>query len=159
MDARQALPDDAATVLSWLNCRELWAIDNPDPYRKQSLHVFAPQWQAMLHHHNVWMLEDADRVIGQAGWVQPSPEHAELFITIAQPLDRRRGYGSQILDWLEHQVRNGGQSVLSAQVLGNNRAGYDFFSKHGYRQTACLEQRVIRDDKRYPLYRLEKQLA
>ncbi len=159
MHVRQALPGDANLALEWLNSEELWRVDNPDDFQTTSLETFAPKWAHMLARESVWMLEDADQVFGQVGWVDQYGLSPELFITIAVPVYRRAGFGTRALKWLEDQALARGYTTLCAQVLGNNQAGLKFFERCGYSTTTRIDNRVLRNNGCYPLYGMEKSLS
>ncbi len=156
MHIRPATPDDADQVLSWLNDKSLWAVDNPDPYQPLTLDGFIQQWLYMLNHHRVWMIERSEKVIGQLGWVFHQATLPELFITVADEENRGIGVGRAALQWLEERARREGVGGLAAQVLGNNQVGKAFFERMGFTMVEASADRVIRDNQLYPLLRFEK---
>ena len=156
MHIRRATPNDAHVVLTWLNKKDIWVIDNPNPHEPRTYAQFAPQWQDVLDNHAVWMLTVGGIAVGQVGWVMHSSVRAEFFITIGEQSARGQGYGQLGMWWLEQQASKIGLSCLVGKVLGNNERAQGFFKHLGYELTGALENQIERDGEIYPLYFFEK---
>jgi RimJ/RimL family protein N-acetyltransferase len=159
MHIRGATPDDAHVVLTWLNKKEIWLVDNPNPHKTKTYQQFAPQWQDLLDNHAVWMLVVGEQIVGQVGWISESPDRAEFFITIGEGSARGKGYGQLGMNWLEQQAAKVGLSCLVGKVLGNNVHAQGFFRHLGYELAGALENRIERNGDVYPLYFFEKRLG
>lgn len=74
-------------------------------------------------------------IFKRGGWLQ---NHlAELSIAVSSE-SRRRGVASQLLNELEILAGCSGIRLLKALILENNLPSRQFFTRHGYRQTATL---------------------
>lgn len=51
-----------------------------------------------------------------------------------RPTYRRRGFGSQVVDFLKDFCRSEGIRALHLEVFDHNQAAYEFYRRHGFRE-------------------------
>jgi GNAT superfamily N-acetyltransferase len=76
--------------------------------------------------------EEDDRVLGAAGGGITAPGVGELFVLYLDPAQRRRGFGTLLLDRVTEQLTGAGAAELWVSVVDGNDKGIPFYRARGF---------------------------
>jgi RimJ/RimL family protein N-acetyltransferase len=132
MRIRSAAVADSATVLNWVNSEEVWAVDNPEPYRRKSQDEFDPSWHSVVKTGSAWMMEIDNQPVGHFGWVPQPTDVGEFYIVIGETDYWGMGYGRSAMEWMLSEAALRKLRALYGRVLGHNQNALKFFEKLGF---------------------------
>ncbi len=82
----------------------------------------------------------AEREAGCAGFaiMKYGDDEAHLLLLAIEPVHRRLGVGSTLLEWLERSARVAGIARITLEARASNEAARAFYRHHGYAQAQVL---------------------
>jgi ribosomal-protein-alanine N-acetyltransferase len=86
---------------------------------------------------NVVVAESGAELVG-FGLMQYLDDQAHLLLFGVEPIYRRLGIGSGLLEWLEKCARTAGIELIFLESRATNVAARGFYSAHGYRELAVM---------------------
>jgi len=86
---------------------------------------------------NVVVAESERRLVG-FGVMQYRDIEAHLLLFGVLPEARRRGFGAQLLRWLEQVALDAGIELIFLEARASNRGAREFYRAQGYRELAVM---------------------
>lgn len=129
---------DAATLLRWENDTAVWEVSGTvQPFTRAEIEAFIAEQQAGFFACGQLrlMIEVDGRLVGAVDLFDydAAAGRAGVGILIADPGDRRRGYGSQALALLDEYARELGLHELWCRIAHSNKASLALFRRARYR--------------------------
>lgn len=102
--------------------------------------------------------DDTQRLSGFVDILFGYPEERDVHIglMIFRPEDRRKGYGSTLLGYIEGQARDFGAERLLVAPIGENTTGIEFWTRRGFRLLRVVNEKAYGENVHtvYQLYKL-----
>lgn len=150
---------DAETISKWTHDPEYLRLTDPDPARplspaqvKKKLEEMVKEAEKRRHFHFAVRLRSDDRLIGLASlnWVQWTHGTATILLSVGQPEDRGKGYGSETLRMmLRYAFDELNLHRVGADVFEYNTCALRFLEKHGFVVEVRRRQALNRDGRRW----------
>src|SRR4029077_987822 len=86
---------------------------------------------------NVVVAESGAELVG-FGLMQYLDDQAHLLLFGVEPIYRRQGIGSELLNWLESCAVTAGIELIFLESRVTNSAAREFYGAHGYRELAVM---------------------
>ncbi|MCS6820348.1 MAG: GNAT family N-acetyltransferase [Microscillaceae bacterium] len=87
--------------------------------------------QIAMQKHHFFILMDQNLPQGYASYAEVDKKTAKLQKLYVLPQSQGRGYGKQLLKWIERVAEQAGYTYLILNVNRNNKARF-FYEKHGF---------------------------
>lgn len=130
---------DVGVLLGWENDPAVWEVSGTvRPYTREEIEAFIARQQAgfFVCGQLRLMIEVDGRLVGAVDLFEydPATARAGVGILIADPGDRRRGYGLQALESLDEYARELGLHELWCKIAHSNEASSALFRRAKYNE-------------------------
>jgi len=161
MNFRLFEQDDLDLYLRWVNQKEIWEVDNSEPFEVRTPESFADQWKKIVGWQRSWLINVDGRDIGYIGFISNEDDELtnEFFIVIGEMSEWRKGRGKSAMEWLFKKASELGLTAVTGQVLGNNVRALAFYERLGFRVVAEQDPRFERNGKPYSTLLIEKRFV